>query len=183
MPQIFWVDVIFPFFHFHKINIDCILDLTLKCENTHLWNLNRASDCRSATGVRNCTKPPQGIRVDTCSSWYIRFWYTITVTEKSNAWLLHVTTVLNIFKSQMSPQKASRSLMVLSWHPVVLWECFFFWNTQNWWCFGSDFSNNQTRRFFGSEIFKCLLEQQFFYSNFFFQIRGTNKNWRTTSHS
>jgi hypothetical protein len=45
----------------------------------------------------------------------------------------------------------------------------FFRNTQNWWCFGSDFSNTQTRRFFGSEIFKRLLEQQFFYADFFFE--------------
>lgn len=56
-PKYFELMSFFPFFHFHKINIDCILDLTLKCENTHLWNLNRASDCRSATGVRNCTNP------------------------------------------------------------------------------------------------------------------------------
>jgi hypothetical protein len=70
------------------------------------------------------TKPPQGIRVDTCSYLYIRLYYIIMVIEKSNAWLLHVTMVLNFFRSQMSPQKASRSLIVLSWHPVVLWEFF-----------------------------------------------------------
>ncbi len=102
------------------------IELNSKCENTHLWNLNRASDCWSATGFRNCTKPPQGIRVDTCSYWYIRLLYIIMVIEKSNAWLLHVIMVLNFFRSQVSPQKASRSLMVLSWHPVVLWE-YFFW--------------------------------------------------------
>jgi hypothetical protein len=46
---------------------------------------------------------------------------------------------------------------------------FFLDNTQNCGCFGSDFSNTQTRRFFGSDIFKCLLGQQFFYSDFFFK--------------
>jgi hypothetical protein len=115
--------------------------------------------------LETAQKPPQGIRVDTCSYLCIRLWYIIMVIEKSNAWLLHVTMVLNFFRSQMRPQKASRSLMGLSWHPVVLWE--FFWNTQNWWCFDSNFSNTQTRRFFCSEFFKCLLEQRFFYSDFF----------------
>jgi hypothetical protein len=71
------------------------------------------------------TKPPQGIRVDTCNYLYIRFYYIVMVIEKSNAWLLHVTMLLNCFRSQTSPQKASRSLMVLLWHPVVLWEFFF----------------------------------------------------------
>jgi hypothetical protein len=51
--------------------------------------------------------------------------YIIMVIEKSNAWLLHVTMVLNFFRSRVSPQKASRSLMVLSRHPAVLWEYFF----------------------------------------------------------
>jgi hypothetical protein len=140
---IFWVDVIFPFpqnklmsfFHFHKINWCHFsifpfpqkkrwlhIGLNSTCENTHLWNLNRASNYQSAMGVRNCTKPPQGIRVDTCKYWYIRLCYIIMVIEKSNAWSLHVTVLLNFFRSQMSPQKASRSLMGLSWHPVVLWE-------------------------------------------------------------
>jgi hypothetical protein len=120
------------------------------------------------------TKPPQGIRVDTCSYLYIRLYYIIMVIEKSNAWLLHVTMVLNFFRSQMSPQKASRSLIVLSWHPVVLFEIR---RTG-----GALVLTFQIPRPDGSLVLNfsiaCWNNSSFIL--IFFQIPGTNKNRRTT---